>query len=114
MDYRTGDVMMAPPIPYGEYAKDYAGAVHGAAGMTFGAVHGLVGKVKGLCSKCGGALCGSCGGKGLFHGKSCGDCGGDGCGSCGSGLAAASAASRPSRRGDGRRPIRGRRPRTSA
>ena len=39
LDYRTGDVMMAPPIPYGHYAKDYAGAVHGAAGMTFGAVH---------------------------------------------------------------------------
>ena len=86
MDYRTGDVMKAPPIPYGEYAKDYTGAVHGAAGMTFGAIHGLVGHVKGICSKCGGALCGSCGGKGLFHGKACNDCGGDGCGRCGSGL----------------------------
>lgn len=86
MDYRTGDVMMAPPIPYGEYAKDYAGAVHGAAGMTFGAIHGLVSHVKGICSKCGGAACGLCGGKGHRHGKSCDGCGGDGCGRCGSGL----------------------------
>ncbi len=86
MDYRTGDVMMAPPIPYGEYAKDYAGAVHGAAGMTFGAVHGLASKVKGLCGKCGGGLCGQCGGKGHHNGKACGGCGGDGCPKCGSGL----------------------------
>ena len=86
MDYRTGDVMMAPPIPYGSYAKDYKGAVQGAAGLTFGSIHGLVSHVKGICSKCGGASCGSCGGKGLLHGQACDDCGGDGCGRCGSGL----------------------------
>ena len=38
-DYRTGDVMPVPPIPYGEYAKDY----YGAAAVA-------VGHVKGLCS----------------------------------------------------------------
>ena len=87
MDYRTGDVMMAPPIPYGEYAKDYVGSIHGAAGTALGAVHGLGGKLHGLCDKCGGGLCGQCGGKGLFHGKGCGGCGGDGCGSCDGGSA---------------------------
>lgn len=84
VDYRTGTIMMAPPIPYGEYAKDYVGSIHGAAGLAAGAVHGLIGKV---CALCGGAACGSCGGSGHGHkGKTCGDCGGDGCGHCGGGL----------------------------
>lgn len=83
MDYRTGDVMMAPPIPYGHYAKDdYIGCVKSAAGLTFGAVHGLVGKVKGLCSKCGSGLCGLCGGGGRNNGGPCGGCAGSGCGRC--------------------------------
>jgi hypothetical protein len=85
LDYRTGDVMMAPPIPDGLYAKDPIGCVKNAAGVSFGAIHGLAGKLHGLCSKCGGAACGTCGGGGLFHGKACGACGGDGCGRCGSG-----------------------------
>lgn len=84
LDYRTGDVMMAPPIPGGHYTKDYAGCVKNAAGLSFGMIHGLVGKAKGLCSRCGGPSCGTCGGKGLFNGLGCGSCGGDGCGSCGS------------------------------
>ncbi len=75
MDYRTGDVMQAPPIPYGEYAKDYVGSVHEAVGMAAGMVHGL-------CSHCGGQACGMCGGTGLFHGHACGGCGGDGCPRC--------------------------------
>jgi hypothetical protein len=87
LDYRTGDVMQAPPIPYGEYAKDYVGSAYGAAGL----VHGAVGKAGGLfhgglCGRCGGNACGSCGGAGSLHGRGCGDCGGDGCGRCGSGL----------------------------
>ena len=85
LDYRTGDVMMAPPIPNGLYAKDPIGCVKNAAGVSFGAIHGLVGKVHGLCSRCGGPSCGNCGGGGLFHGRACGSCGGDGCGRCGSG-----------------------------
>jgi hypothetical protein len=79
IDFRTGDVMMAPPIPYGEYVKDYSGAVHGAAGMAAGAVHGLIGKVCGLC---GGAACGACGGLGMHNGVGCSACGGDGCTRC--------------------------------
>ena len=84
MDYRTGDVMMAPPIPGGHYTKDCPGSIKNAAGKIIGCIHGLGTKVKGLCGKCGSALCGNCGGNGLFHGKSCGSCGGDGCGTCGS------------------------------
>lgn len=83
LDYRTGDVMMAPPIPYGEYTKDYVGAVHGAAGMAAGLVHGLPGHLAGLCKKCGAKLCGLCGGLGHRGGRKCGSCGGDGCGHCG-------------------------------
>jgi hypothetical protein len=86
LDYRTGDVMMAPPIPYGEYTKDYAGAVHGAVGTAAGFVHGLPGHLAGLCGKCGNALCGGCGGLGHHKGSACGSCGGDGCGTCGRGL----------------------------
>jgi len=92
LDYRTGSQMMAPPIPAGHYTKDYAGAVHGAAGMAFGSIHGLKGKLHGiggggLCNTCGGDSCGSCGGLGHDRsGGDCGDCGGDGCGTCGSGF----------------------------
>ncbi len=85
LDYRTGDVMMAPPVPGGHYTKDPVGCIKNAAGVSFGAVHGLAGKLHGLCSRCGGAACGICGGGGLFHGRACGSCGGDGCGRCGSG-----------------------------
>lgn len=81
-DYRTGDVYYAPPIPYGEYVKDYTGAVHAAAGMA----HGLISKV---CHACSGLGCGLCGGLGSLHGNACGGCGGDGvdghghgCGNC--------------------------------
>jgi hypothetical protein len=79
LDYRTGDVMRAPPIPYGEYAKDYLGSVHGAAGLAAGLIHG------GLCRLCGGPACGNCGGLGHHDGHGCGSCGGDGCGHCGKG-----------------------------
>ncbi len=76
MDYRTGGVMMAPPIPYGAYVMDPAGCVHGALGKA----HGLLGK---LCSLCGQPGCGSCGGLGHNgSGGACGNCGGDGCGNC--------------------------------
>ncbi len=83
MDYRTGDVMMAPPIPTGCYTADPIGCVQNAAGATLGCVHGLIGKAKGLCTHCGGPACGQCGGKGWHHGQSCNTCGGDGCGKCG-------------------------------
>ena len=36
MDYRTGDVMMAPPIPGGHYTKDCPGSIKNAAGKIIG------------------------------------------------------------------------------
>jgi hypothetical protein len=83
MDHRTGTVMMAPPIPYGEYTKDYVGCIHGALGAAKGAAHGLLGK---LCSLCGNPGCGQCGGLGHHAGGgACGGCGGDGCSNCNGG-----------------------------
>jgi hypothetical protein len=55
LDYRTGQQMMAPPIPYGEYAKDHLG--------------GILGAPHGLCAKLGSHL----------HGKSGSNCDGPGC-----------------------------------
>jgi hypothetical protein len=79
-DFTTGGEYMAPPVPYGHYAKDY----HAEAAKALG--H-FTGPLRGLCSKC----------LGLFHHDGDGDgngCGhghglGDGCGSggaCGHGL----------------------------
>jgi hypothetical protein len=89
-DYRTGGIYFAPPIPYGEYTKDYAGGIHHILGAPLGLAHGLLGKGK-ACGACGGAGCGACGGSGKHgHGDGCGGCGGDGldghgglCGGCG-------------------------------
>lgn len=61
-DYTTGGVMMAPPIPYGHYAKD---GLLDCAGCR---MHSLLG-----CLGCG---------HGNGHGKGCGNCGGKGCGLC--------------------------------
>jgi hypothetical protein len=99
-DFRTGDVMRAPAIPYGHYAKDYSGTVHGAFGHAAGFFHSCLGKCglggcgdgcgHGGCGDggCGDGLCGKGGcGHGLFgHGGKAG-CEGDGLcgGSCGGG-----------------------------
>jgi hypothetical protein len=101
IDVRTGQLAYAPPIPYGEYAKDYCGTVKGALGHLCALCGGLGCKHCGfghkggsVCGNCGGAGCGSClgkhggflHGKGLFHhggaGDPCGNCGGVGCGLC--------------------------------
>jgi hypothetical protein len=95
-DYTTGGEMMAPPVPYGHYAKDHiynpayllgcAGCrLHsllgclgcGHDGFGHGAGHGTV------CGACGGRGCGLCSGFGHGHGG-----GGAGCGiaGCGGGL----------------------------
>jgi len=104
----TGGPIEAPPVPYGEYAKDYAGCIHSAVGCLSCRAHGLLGG--GACNDGGGA-CGPCWGRGLFHGggrscgnfggfghgvcassqivpssQSCGSCGGAGCGLCRGGL----------------------------
>jgi hypothetical protein len=65
IDVHTGGPYLAPPIPYGCYAKDYPGAIHEA----LGALH---------CHVC---MLGHCG-NGHCGGKGCGLCGGKGCGAC--------------------------------
>lgn len=68
INYTTGGEFMAPPVPYGHYAKSYgAGYLLGCAGCR---LHGLLG--------CAG--CGHEGGHG--HGNGCGFCGGRGCEIC--------------------------------
>ncbi|MBX6315687.1 MAG: hypothetical protein IRY99_22645 [Isosphaeraceae bacterium] len=87
MDYRTGGVMLAPPIPYGEYAKDYVGCLTAPFTRLCGLCRGVgcrlcgwLGKGKG-CGHCFGKGCGHCHGSGLA-GPLCGDCGGLGCPKC--------------------------------
>jgi hypothetical protein len=93
LDYRTGDVMYAPPIPYGCYTKDYCGAALGCVAKVVGCPGRLCRK---LCGHCGGAGCGHCGNRGSAcgdpgcgacggQGDMCGNCGGAGCGMCGMG-----------------------------
>lgn len=102
MDTATGQPIMAPPIPYGHYAKDPLGHMASKGSMLHAKVAGLghggmgLGHGKG-CKNCGdGGLghnfgqgsgfghghgddaCGNCGGSGLFSGKKCGGCGGSG------------------------------------
>jgi hypothetical protein len=76
-DFATGGEYMAPPVPYGHYAKDQLGRVHKAGGMLLGLLHG-----GGLGHGCGlfGHGCGSGNGCGLGHG--CGGNGDSGCGFC--------------------------------
>jgi hypothetical protein len=92
VDVKTGGPYMAPPVPYGHYAKDYLAPVANGLGMVHGCLSGLL---HGCCKGCGGAGCGLCGGtgkcghlgsgSGLQHGDPCGVCGGmgNGCGFCG-------------------------------
>jgi hypothetical protein len=83
-DFKTGGPFMAPPVPYGHYAKDYVEEAHKAAGCVTCRLHalmGLVGAGHSLFHHGDGADGSGPGhGKGLGHGGT----GGDGCG--GSGL----------------------------
>jgi hypothetical protein len=72
-DYTTGGVMMAPPVPYGHYAKDHIYNPAYLLGCAACRMHGLLG-----CLGCGHD--GS--GHGWGHGNGCGACGGRGCGLC--------------------------------
>lgn len=95
----TSGPFLAPPVPYGEYAKDYVGTVQGCLGVVTGGLGGLLHGGGLGCGACGGAGCGLCGGGlfhrdpcgngcgGLFHGhgRACGLCGGVGCGLCAGG-----------------------------
>jgi hypothetical protein len=83
IDVHTGEAYMAPPVPYGHYAKPGCGSHIGTiCGLVRGGLCGLGCKGAG----CGDPGCGGgCGLGGLFHKNGCG---GDGCGgdpSCGGG-----------------------------
>jgi hypothetical protein len=71
-DFTTGGEFMAPPVPYGHYAKDHDYASH-LLGCATCRLHALMGCVGGLCHH---------GGGGHGHGTGCGACGGKGCGLC--------------------------------
>jgi hypothetical protein len=79
IDYRTGQEMYAPPVPYGHYAKDPLGHLHGG-GLLHGGLgfkhHGLF--KGGACSNCGGSGCNQCGNDPI-----CQSCTGKGCSMCG-------------------------------
>jgi hypothetical protein len=80
-DYTTGGEYMAPPIPYGHYAKDYVGDAHKAAAGVKGHFAGLLGG-HGLNKHGGGdggdgANSGS--GHGIFGAHGGSDCGEAGC-----------------------------------
>src|SRR5438270_14006779 len=74
-DYTTGGEFMAPPVPYGHYAKDHVYNPNYLLGCAACRLHGLMG--------CGGGGCGH--GHGGGHGAGCGACGGQGCGGCAGG-----------------------------
>ena len=42
-DFTTGGPFMAPPVPYGHYAKDYVGDAQKATGCITCQLHGLMG-----------------------------------------------------------------------
>jgi hypothetical protein len=86
-DYKTGKEFMAPPVPYGHYAKDYvADAQKCAAGIKahLAGLCGCFGHGHGQGDGCDGSGCGSghgafghdggsgCGVSGCFGGLSCG------------------------------------------
>jgi hypothetical protein len=81
-DFTTGGEFMAPPVPYGHYAKGgLLGAKGGLLGCAGCRLHGLLG-----CLGCGHDGAGHGGGSGLFgHGQGGGDPGCDVAG-CGGGL----------------------------
>jgi hypothetical protein len=72
-DYTTGGEFMAPPVPYGHYAKDHIYNPQYLLGCASCRLHNLLG-----CLGCGH----DGGGHGLGHVKGCGACGGRGCGHC--------------------------------
>ena len=108
MDTSTGEPMMAPPIPYGHYAKDPMGHMASKGSMLHAKLGGLGHGGAGLLGHGGNGLgnglghggnglghgsgfgCKDCGDGGFGHGNSaCGNCGGSGmfsgkkCGGCG-------------------------------
>jgi hypothetical protein len=95
-DYTTGGEFMAPPVPYGHYAKSHLYNPRELLGCVSCRLHGLLGCCGGgpghHGAGCGGKGCGPCSGGGLFgHHGGGSDClvpgcgGGHGCGHHGAG-----------------------------
>ena len=86
-DYSTGGEFMAPPVPYGHYAKNHVYDPRYLASCVRCRLHALLGAGHGSgCSACGGKGCGLCSGTGLFgHGGAGFGCSGPGCGDGGKG-----------------------------
>jgi hypothetical protein len=86
VDVRTGEPYLAPPIPYGHYAKKHD--FLGCAGMVLGSLCGLtnMGACGGSgCNSCGGSGCNSCGGSNPCGGNGLGSLMGNSCGGAGGG-----------------------------
>jgi hypothetical protein len=103
VDVNTGGPYMAPPVPYGCYAKDPLGTIAEACGLVRGCLSSICGLAHGCCANCHGKGCDQCGGtgncghcdkcagagagsgSGHHWGGHCGLCGGGdpGCGFCG-------------------------------
>jgi hypothetical protein len=83
-NFTTGGEYMAPPIPYGHYAKDYVDDAHKHLACISGHLHGMLGGLhhgQGDGDGCGHGGCGGdghgCGG--VFGHKGGSDCGVSGC-----------------------------------
>ena len=88
-DFTTGGEFMAPPVPYGHYAKDDLLGSHHLLGCVSCRIHALLGGHGGgrTCGFCGGKGCGHCSGGGFFgHGGAGSACSGPGCGGGGFGM----------------------------
>ena len=91
-DFTTGGEFMAPPVPYGHYAKNHLYNPNYLIGCASCRLHALMGGVAGIghghggglgtgCSACGGKGCGLCSGSGLGSGSGSGLFGHHGSGS---------------------------------
>jgi hypothetical protein len=79
-NYSTGGEFMAPPVPYGHYAKSHAFNKNHVFGCVSCRLHALLGGQGTGCGSCGGKGCGLCSGGGLFgHGSAGSACSGPGC-----------------------------------
>jgi len=82
-DFTKGGEYMAPPIPYGHYAKDYVGSAQKHLGGISGHLHGMLGSLhhgQGDGNGCGHK---GCGGDGTGCGGAFGHGGGSDCGVAG-------------------------------
>ncbi len=81
-DFTKGGEYMAPPVPYGHYAKDYVGSAQKHLAGVSGHLHGLLGSLhhgEGDGNGCGHKGCGGNGCGGAFGHDGGSDCGVAGC-----------------------------------